>query len=318
MKTRILIITLIAAVVFTGCARKPAPEDKVLVTVSNRTMTLRDFNDRIDRLPDYYKRVVERNKKRFLEEMIAEMLFYEEGVRKGLDRDKEVQDILREAKKKVVITKLIKNEVEDKTKVTDDQMKRFYETHKESFKSPELWRASHILVGTEQEAKDISDQLAGGASFEELAKKYSTDATAERGGDVGYFRKGQLVPDFEKACLKLDVGQASDVVRTQFGYHIIKLTDKKEPQVQPFESVKRIIEGELKKVRQSELLDELVMKLKDRYKVQINNDTLQALEGPAKESAAQEVPAAPERPAAVEEVPEAPEGAANEEEAAVK
>jgi len=318
MKTRILIITMIAAVAFAGCAPKPSPEGKVLVKVSNRTMTLKDFNDRVNRLPEYYKRVVERNKKRFLEETIAEMLFYEEGVRKGLDRDKEVQDILKEAKKKVVITKLIKNEVEDKTRVTDDQMKLFYETHKEAFKSPDLWRASHVLVATEQEAKDIADQLAKGASFEELAKKYSTDATAERGGDVGYFRKGQLVPDFEKACLKLEVGQVSDVVRTQFGYHIIKLTDKKESQIQPFENVKRVIEGELKKVRQSELLDELVMKLKDKYKVQINNETLQALEGPAKESASQEGPAASESPAVVKEEVRAPEGPAKEEGAAVK
>ncbi|MFA5144376.1 MAG: peptidylprolyl isomerase, partial [Candidatus Omnitrophota bacterium] len=228
-----------------GCAKKPSPNDKVLVKVSNSVITVGDFNSRIEKLPPYYKNMVEKNKKRYLEEMIAEKLFYEEALRKGINNDKEVAEILREAKKKIVITKLIKNEIEDKTKVSEAQIRAFYEANKDKLKTPEMWRASHILVATEEEANNVLQELKSGAKFEDLARARSKDATAERGGDIGNFRAGQLVPEFEKATIALNVGELSGVVHTKFGYHIIKLTDKKAPGVQTYEKAKPLIETEL-------------------------------------------------------------------------
>ena len=154
-------------------------------------------------------------------------------------------------------------------------MKKFYDEHKDEFKTPEMWRASHILVADEKEAKAMLDELAKGAKFEDLARAHSIDATASRGGDVGYFRAGQLIPDFEKACLKLDVGQTSGIVQTQFGYHIIKLTDKKEPGVKSYEEAKRAIEAELKKKKRSELFNALVLRLKNKYGVEVNENVFE-------------------------------------------
>ena len=163
-------------------------------------------------------------------------------------------------------------------------MRQFYEANKDKFKSPPLWRASHILVGTEQEARDILAELSKGANFEDLARAHSMDATATRGGDVGYFRLGQVVPDFEKACLKLNVGELSDVVHTQFGYHVIKLTDKKEPVIESYDRVKAAIESELKKEKRSELFDKLVTKLRGKYGVEIKEDAVKSLNELDKES----------------------------------
>ncbi len=261
-----------------GCARKNTDDNKVLARVSNKVITLKDFKDRISKVPPYYRAVVEKNKKRFLDETIVEILFYEEAIREGLNKDKEVREVINEAKKRILSAKLIQNEVENKIKVRDEEIKQFYENNKDDFKTPELWRASHILVATEREARDILDELSKGASFEELARLRSMDATASRGGDVGYFRVGQLVPDFEKACLKLNVGETSDIVRTQFGYHVIKLTDKKEPAIESFEKVKKSIEGELKKKKRSELFDRLVQKMKNKYKVHIEKDVFDSLD----------------------------------------
>ncbi|MBI5143666.1 MAG: peptidylprolyl isomerase [Candidatus Omnitrophica bacterium] len=278
-KVKFFAIFWMGALILTaGCARQPSDDDKVLATVSNKSITLKDFKSRIAKLPSYYKNIVEKNRKRFLDETIMEMLFYEEAVRQSLDRDREVKDVINEARKKILIAKLIKNEVEDKIKIGEDEAKRFYELHKDDFKSQELWRASHILVATEKEAGDILNELSNGASFEELARSRSMDATAARGGDVGYFRMGQLVPDFEKACMKLEIGQTSEVVRTQFGYHIIKLTDKKEPAIEPYEKVKQAIEEELKRKKRSELFDKLVLNLKERYGVKIEEDVFKSLE----------------------------------------
>ncbi len=270
-KIYIIVIALIfLAIAPIGCAKKPSKGDKIVARVSNKFITLKEFNSKIDKMPSYYRNIIEKNKKKYLDEMIIEMLFYEDAVRKGVDRDREVKEVVREAKKKIVIAKFLKNEVEDNIKVTDDESREFYEAHKEEFKAPPLWRASHILVATEKEAQDTKDALAKGESFEELAKARSMDATASRGGDIGYFRVGQLVPDFEQVCLKLNVGEVSPIVHTQFGYHVIKLTDKKEPQVEEYEKVKRAIESELKKGKRKDLFDKLVTSLREKYGVEIN------------------------------------------------
>ncbi len=138
-------------------------------------------------------------------------------------------------------------------------------------------------MSTEEEAKDIQAQLAAGASFEDLAKTHSTDATASRGGDIGYFRMGQLVPEFENACAKLEMGQTGEsILHTQFGYHVIRLTDKKEPVIEDFEKVKSAVENELKRKKRSELFDKLVMDLKKKDGVKIEEDALKYLDAEKK------------------------------------
>ncbi len=288
MKKIAIILLLLAAYSFSvyGCAKTSSGDNKILARVSNKFVTLGEFKARLAKLPSYYKDIVDKNRKRFLDETIIEMMFYEEAIRQRLDQDREVKDVVNEAKRKILIAKLIKNEVEDKVKVGDPEIRQFYETHKDEFKTPELWRASHILVGTEQEANDIMNSLKSGAKFEDLAKTKSTDATATRGGDVGFFRQGQLIPDFENVCLKLNIGEMSGIIHTQFGYHIIKLTDKKDPSVESYEKAKGKIAEELKKKKRSELFDKLVLDLKNKYNVEIEDDVFKSLEVLDKDKAA--------------------------------
>lgn len=269
----------ISAVVFCGCGKRQSPADaRMLVRVSNKSISENDLKAKLARLPPYYQSIISKDKKRYIEDMIVEMLCYEEGIRKGIDKDKEVKELVSEAKKKIIMAKVIKNEVEDKVVVTELEMKKFYDEHKDEFKKPDMWRASHVLVTDENAAKAILDELSKGAKFEDIARARSIDATASRGGDIGFFRAGQLVPDFERTCLKLNVGETSDVVKTQFGYHIIKLTAKKEGGVQSYDEAKRAIETELKKEKRSELFNKMVMSLKDRYGVQVNEDAFKAME----------------------------------------
>ena len=275
-RVTILISAVALALVF-GCAKEPSPDDKVLAKVSNSSITLGEFKARIAKLPSYYREIVEKNKKRYLEEMIAEKLFYEEALRRGLNNDKEVADVINDAKKKIVIAKLIKNDVEDKIKVSEDEIAAFYEANKDKLRTPEMWRASQILVPTEQEAVDVLQKLNSGANFEDIARANSKDATASRGGDIGYFRAGQLVPEFEKAAIGLNVGQLSGVVRTKFGYHIIKLTDKKASGMQSYENAKPMIENELKKKKKVDIFYELVMSLKKKYDVNINEEAFSSM-----------------------------------------
>jgi peptidyl-prolyl cis-trans isomerase C len=274
----ITLLTILPLAILSGCAREPSIGDKTLVTVADKPITIKNFKDKFSRLPRHYQAVAEKNKKNLLDDMIVESLFLEDAVRKGVDKDREVKDVLAEARKKIIIAKFVKTEVDDKVRVTEDEMKTFYEEHKEEFKAPEMWRASHILVASEGEAKDILSELSQGKPFDELARAKSTDATSSRGGDVGYFRKGQVVPEFENTCLGLSVGQTSGIVHTQFGYHIIKLTDKKDEALEPYESAKPKIEGMLRLKKRNELFDKLVVALKEKYRVRVEDDAMNSLE----------------------------------------
>lgn len=284
--TRLIVFVSLGMVVLSvgGCAKNPTGDDRVIATVSSQPITLRQFNTKIAKLPPYYKSIVEKNRKLYLDDMIIEQLLYEEAVRKGVNRDREVVDLLNEAKRKIFIAKYIKNEVDDKIRISELEMKEFYDSNRDDFKTPPLWRASHILVGSEDQARTLRDEIAKGASFEELAKKYSIDATASRGGDVGYFRMGQLIPEFEKVCLKLNKGEISDILHTQFGYHIIKLTDKREPVAESYDKVRPAIEGELRKKKREVVMNKLVADLKNRYSVIVDKD-LFASDRPAGEDA---------------------------------
>jgi peptidyl-prolyl cis-trans isomerase C len=274
----ITLIVVLPLAVLAGCGRESSPFDKTLVTVADKPITIKDFKNKFSRLPKHYQAVAERNKKDLLDDMIVESLFLEDAVRKGLDKDKEIKDILVEARKKIIIAKFVKTEVDDKVKVSEDEMKAFYEEHKDEFKAPEMWRASHILLASEGEAKDVVAELSKGKPFEDIARARSIDATSSRGGDVGYFRKGQVVPEFENTCLSLGVGQTSAIVHTQFGYHIIKLTDKKVEALEPYDAVRPEIENALRLKRRDELFGKLVVSLKEKYRVRVEDDAVKALE----------------------------------------
>ena len=265
-------------VFLSGCAPTPSAQDKILATVGNKYITLNEFKHKLSRLPSYYQGMMEKNKKNLLNDIIAESLFMEDAVRKGIDRDKEVREILDEARKKIIIAKFVKTEVDDKVKVSDEEMKKFYSEHKDNFKKPEMWRASHILVANEQEAKDILSELSKGKDFAELARARSIDATAARDGDVGYFRKGQVLPEFESTCFNLKVGETGGIVHTQFGYHIIKLTDKKSEVTQSFEEAKPMIENELRVKKRNELFEKLLSDLKYKYRVRVEDDAVKTID----------------------------------------
>lgn len=119
--------------------------------------------------------------------------------------------------------------IEPSIKITDEEIKTYFEENKDSLGQAEQVEASHILVEDKATAEEVLKKLKNGGDFAELAKEYSTDeGSAANGGSLGYFGKGQMVAEFEDAAFKLEVGKISEPVKTEHGYHIIKVTDKKE------------------------------------------------------------------------------------------
>ncbi|MGE7872911.1 peptidylprolyl isomerase PrsA [Bacillus paramycoides] len=161
------------------------------------------------------------------------------------------QGIKEETLKTGVRASLAQEKAIEKT-ITDKELKDNYK--------PEI-KVSHILVKDEATAKKVKEELGQGKSFEELAKQYSEDSSKEKGGDLGFFGPGKMVKEFEDAAYKLKKDEVSEPVKTQFGYHIIKVTDIKEPE-KSFEQSKADIKKELveKKAKDGEFMNDLMMK----------------------------------------------------------
>ena len=169
---------------------------------------------------------------------------------------------------------------------TDEAMHKVYDEAVKQMGAEEEVHARHILVATEDEAKAIEDQLKKGADFAALAKEKSKDPAAADGGDLGYFTKDQMVPEFADVAFKLDKGQVSDPVKTAFGWHIIKVEDKRKKPVPTFDQVKDQLATVV--VQQSQA--DLVNKLRTQAKIERTNPPPPA--APATNAPAANAPAA--------------------------
>jgi len=167
----------------------------------------------------------------------------------------EVQRQVAFERNKVLMEALLRNA--GKAALTDDAMHKVYDEAVKKMTNEEEVHARHILVASEDEAKAIVAQLKGGADFAAIAKEKSKDPGAANGGDLGYFTKDQMVPEFAEAAFKLDKGQISDPVHTQFGWHIIKVEDKRTKPTPSFDQVKGQIENFVAHRAQAELVDNL-------------------------------------------------------------
>ncbi len=152
---------------------------------------------------------------------------------------KDFKESLREQVAGQLRNQALRERVTGVIEPTDADLEAYYEKNISRYDRPEEIRASHILVADEQTAQELLDQLSAGADFAELAKEHSTDtASAEKGGDLDWFTRGSMVKEFEDAAFALEVGAISDIIKTQYGYHIIKLTDRKAHYTPTLDEVK--------------------------------------------------------------------------------
>ncbi|MCK9859107.1 peptidylprolyl isomerase [Paenibacillus sp. ATY16] len=194
-----------------------------------------------------------------------------------------VDSLRQDAEVQVKIRKILEPQV----KVTDEDIKAYYDQNKASMSTPEQIRASHILVATKEEAEDILKQLKAGADFATLAKEKSTDTgTKDNGGDLNFFGKGSMEPAFEDAAFKLKKGELSGIVQTSYGYHIIKKTDEKAAVTPTLEEKKEDIKYQLVTQKVSELSSNWMADLKAKAKITNTLDPAAAEESPAASAAA--------------------------------
>lgn len=198
---------------------------------------------------------------------------YESALKRENINEEELKNEIRYS---LAIQKYVENKYVSKTIITDEEIKNYYDSNPDLFKHPEMIKASHILIGVDSQADetkktearkkidDIEKELKTGKDFAELAKKYSECPSSSNGGDLGTFKRGQMVQAFEDAAFALNPGEVSSVVETPFGFHIIKVFEKQPEGSFPLDQVKPQINEFLTREKVQKLLENDIENLKSK------------------------------------------------------
>jgi len=272
MKRKFLFISIALIMILcawnTGFAAEPEG-DGIIVKIENEIITEDEIDKLIESLDPQMAAMYNTPEGRasIVEEIINARLFAIKGAEEGLDKSAEYLDDVERYKKhalmKVTVDKMLEN-----IEVTDDDAQKFYDENSAQFIQPEQIRASHILVSDDVEMEKVLAELKAGEAFEDVAKKYSTCPSSENGGDLGFFGRGQMVPEFEKVAFEMEVGKVSDPVTTQFGVHVIRVDVKNPESKVPIEDVMAQLKGYLLNQKRSETYQEELKALREKYKIE--------------------------------------------------
>ncbi len=270
-----------------GDAEKKGP---VLAKVAGEVITVDEFEREVRSLPEYTRKRMEtaEQKERHLKKMIDEILLLQEAKRRGLDEDEEVREKVERYRSRLITEKLYREVAAERSQVGEEEILAYYQEHKDRFRQKERIRARQILIllppkaGPEEEAeaekkaKEVLAKVKAGEDFATLAKQYSEGPTASRGGDLGFFSRGRMVPEFEEIAFSLEeVGDTSDVVRTKFGLHIIQLTGRQPARELALEDVKDRIVRQLESAKRREIRQSLAEELRQEGGVEIDEAYLE-------------------------------------------
>lgn len=238
-------------------AKKEADNNTVLAKVNGKDITRGDVIQLVEMMPPQMRQLpLEQLLPMALEQVINNEVISNVSDKAGLDNDADVLKQLELAKKQIIRAQYLENEL--KKKITEDDLKAEYEKYLKDLPEVEEVHAQHILVDSEAKAKDIIAKLEKGESFETLAKENSSDGSAESGGDLGYFAKNEVVPQFADAAFALKAGEYSkNPVKTDFGFHVIKILEKRMRPPTSFEEAKSYLEQELRRSELEILINEL-------------------------------------------------------------
>ena len=242
-------------------------EKKILAKVGQKEITNLDVQGAIQGLDPFQAQQfqTEEGQKYVLDDLINQELLYMYAKDNKIDQDEEFRTEMKRVEENVLKQYVI-NKILTSVKLTEEEKKAFFEAQKQSFSKPETASAKHILVDSEEKANDILGKInAGEVSFEDAAKAHSTCPSKDAGGDLGTFGRGQMVPEFENAVFNMNNGEVSGPVKTQFGYHLIKLENKNESSIPEYDEVAEEVGKTLLFQKQGEVYQQKLNEVKEKY-----------------------------------------------------
>lgn len=241
--------------------------EKVLATVAGQPITEEELQAFLNNVPREQQPYINNPKFReqSLEQLISLHLFAQLGEDMKLEETEDFRKILENAKKDI-LAQLAMRETMKGVEVSDEEVKAFYDANSQQFKKGATVSAKHILTDAEDKCQTILDSILNGEkTFEDAAKEFSTCPSGARGGDLGPFGRGQMVKEFEDVAFAAEIGEVKGPVKTQFGYHLIKVENKSEETVASFDEVKEVIRRNLVQQKQNAKYMEQVNVLKEKY-----------------------------------------------------
>ncbi|NLH81049.1 MAG: peptidylprolyl isomerase [Phyllobacteriaceae bacterium] len=282
---RTLAFALLAGLAFSGVARA---EDKVYATVDGQPITQADVAALTSSLGAQLAQLPEEARLKAVVERLVDMrLIAQAAAKDGLDKTDSYKKRMEQVRTQLLVSEYVKDKVE--AEVSDAMVKARYDKDAAAYNPPEEMHARHILVKTEDEAKAVLADLAKGGDFAKIAEEKSQDpGSAKNGGDLGFFAAGDMVPEFEKAAAALKPGETTkEPVKSQFGWHVIKLEEKRKQPIPSLDQVK----DQVRQAVVGDLFTQKLADLKKAAKVDVDEAAIKAA------SAKPEAPATPSAPA---------------------
>ena len=245
--------------------------NKILAQIDDRTITESEIDAALKQLPQeqamYFN--TPEGRAQLLEQLVNFEVFLKYANENNIEEEEEFKTQLKRVKEEILVQYMY-SKVMKEAKVEEKELEDYYNANKANFTEGESVRAKHILVATEEEASKVKKEIEEGLSFEDAAKKYSTCPSNAAGGDLGFFHAGKMVPEFEEAAFAAEIGEVTDPVKTQFGFHLVKVEEKRPAVEKSFEEVKEIIRKNLLTDRQRYKIGAKAEELRKAYGVKIN------------------------------------------------
>lgn len=286
--------TVTIMILLSACGEK-SPEN-VLVKVDDFVITLDDFKlEWIRQLPQP-PGAPQETVDQFIEDMIAEKLFLLEASRRKIDQDEKLKREVEKYREQLMVETLLNQEVIAVGKPSQVEIEEYWQNNKDNFTVPPLTRFSHILVKRGPEVNDeealsaclkIKERLDGGEDFSTVAREVSEGSSAARGGDLGYYRPDQISPEFKSAAEELRAGEISDPIKTDYGYHMIVVTDRKPARDKTLEESREEIVGIMLAGKRKAKFDAVKSKLESSATIWKNKELIDGLREEQRKVAAQ-------------------------------
>ncbi|UCD85830.1 MAG: peptidylprolyl isomerase [Deltaproteobacteria bacterium] len=311
MRRDLFFIPLILALI-TGCqgdCGESSTKGEILATVNGQKIVFGEFKKELTAFQSQYDRsfptarkISQSLKVTLLNQMIERKLLSQEAQRLGIEVSEEelrsnidrirgdypenrfertleieyinLEDWETRLRENLLVKKLIDQVILTRITISGEEAQRYYQDHLSEYEVPEQVHARQIVVETEREARDILQRLKEGEDFIEVARESSLSPDSEKGGDLGFFPRGKMPPEFDQVAFSLRPGKLSNVVKSPYGYHIFKVEDKKKAGRREFSEVKEEILAKLKQEKQEEEYLSWLTELKSRAKIKINQSFL--------------------------------------------
>lgn len=244
-------------------------DNRVLAKVGSLTVMESEVNEMVANLAQRGQNYDNpQGRAAILEQLIANKLLLIDAQKNLYEHNSEFKAQLEKVKNDMLVSFAVNKALSDVKPATDEEIKKYYDDNADKFTKGESVNASHILVDSEEKATELLAKInAGELSFEDAARDNSTCPSKENGGNLGEFTKGQMVPEFDEAVFAMAVGEVKGPVKTQFGYHLIKLNSKNEAGAYPFEEIKDQLAGMVNQEKQQAAFQSKVNQLKILYPV---------------------------------------------------